>query len=141
MRTTRPCGWCGRATTTAGSDVCPNCVTIDRHATDVPPWTDGLYGGNWVNDGGIQRWVPWETETPETPPVLDLIACPTCRATVTETCRTKLGHRTSDHSTRLLSRRCECGREAPRGCRWCGRCRAERDRAKKRVKRETEVAA
>ena len=53
------CAWCGRrAAITNG--VCPNCVIIDRHAHDESPWQDGLYGGAWVNDRGVQRWVPWE---------------------------------------------------------------------------------
>lgn len=48
----------------------------------------------------------------------DLIACPLCRATLTEPCRTPGGNWTT-HPVRLVSRRCPCGNPPASGSSFC----------------------
>ncbi|NUR16688.1 MAG: hypothetical protein HOQ13_10295, partial [Dermatophilaceae bacterium] len=74
----------------------------DGCADDVP-----LTEGRWVRRGLVQVWV--ENPKPKRQVAAELIACPKCEATVTESCRTKNGHRTNDHLERLTPRLCECG--------------------------------
>jgi hypothetical protein len=101
--------------------------------------TDALVGGRWVSVRGIMRWVSSEADqAPEPRGITTLIACPMCRATLTERCRTKTGRPRWDHAVRLVSRRCECGDPAQAGKKACAACqvkarrRAEwRDRKRK----------
>jgi hypothetical protein len=100
----------------------------------------GLHGGRWVPVKGVLRWQPSDADTaPTARDITTLIACPLCRATLTEHCRTSSGrNRWPHHSVRLVSRRCECGEVAQAGKKVCEVCqtkarrRAEwRDRKRK----------
>lgn len=53
-----------------------------------------------------------------------LIACITCRATVLQSCRTKSGHTTTPHDTRVAPRLCRCGALLKRRERYCRPCSA-----------------
>lgn len=84
--------------------------------------------GRWVQRGLVKVW----EATPS--PALDvaqLIACPTCRARVTQSCRSSGGHPRAPHSTRLVSRRCACGSLLERKKSVCTFCRHENDQASK----------
>lgn len=61
-----------------------------------------------------------------------LIACVTCRATVTQTCRTRTGHTREPHDTRVAPRLCACGAVPPTGHVMCAPCAAESIRVSKR---------
>lgn len=51
---------------------------------------------------------------------LSLIACPACRATLAEPCRTATGKAREAHSCRLLVRRCgQCGGLPEKGSHYC----------------------
>lgn len=99
---------------------------------------DALTDGRWVTHRGIQRWEPNTPvqlhAVPDLPPN-ERVACPTCGATVTQTCVTRQGHRTKDHPTRELPRCCPCGGELGWKKRVCGDCRDERKRQQKRAHR------
>ena len=91
-----------------------------------------LTDGRWVRRGLTLMWVA--DPKPERQVPRELIACPKCRATVTESCRTKNGHRTSDHLERLAPRLCACGHPPKQSSRYCERCARD---AAARVKRES----
>lgn len=61
-----------------------------------------------------------------------LIACPACRAKVTETCRTSSGHTRTPHDCRLAPRLCICGAVLAGHRRYCDFCRDEVNRINKR---------
>lgn len=58
-----------------------------------------------------------------------LIACPTCHAKVTESCRSQTGHRTTPHGSRLVPRLCVCGSLLAPRRRYCNGCRDRIDAA------------
>lgn len=105
--------------------------------------------GQWVTRrGGVKVFV----ETPERPRTLDLtrlIACPTCHAKVTETCRTSGGNPTAPHGSRLAPRLCPCGALLEPKKQLCEHCRVEsrrlswrlREQRRKTSQRRREVAA
>ena len=78
--------------------------------------------GPWVQRGGIKVFVETAAE-PKRYDLGQLIACPTCRAKVTETCRTKNGRRTTPHGSRLAPRLCPCGSLLGWKRRLCDSCR------------------
>jgi hypothetical protein len=93
---------------------------------------DVTLGGVWVvRKGGVRRFVPADQLPPAVqPPVktydlTKLIACPTCRATVTQTCKTRSGHTTTPHGSRLAPRLCACGLIPDPGHTLCRFCAAE----------------
>jgi len=77
----------------------------------------------------VLRLVP---ELPTLPPLAELIACPTCHAKVTETCRTKSGHTTTPHHSRLAPRLCPCGELPISNGAYCRPCGFESIRVSKR---------
>lgn len=90
----------------------------------------------WIQRGPIKVAV----EVPDEPPpvaapepeprrIHDLIACPTCHARVDETCRTRSGHTTTPHSSRLAPRLCPCGSQLAARRRYCDPCRDRIDQA------------
>lgn len=54
-----------------------------------------------------------------------LIACPTCGASVNQQCRTTGGHPAASHKARLAPRLCECGARVPANKTMCIPCRDE----------------
>jgi hypothetical protein len=79
--------------------------------------------GQWVQRGMVLRFIP--APPPEPRRVADLIACPLCRATLSEPCRTAAGNWTT-HDVRLVSRRCPCGNRPREGSHFCtDECRRE----------------
>lgn len=136
------CARCSRWTP-AQSGVCRSCER--EIAGDV----DTLTGGHWApNSRGVQVWVrddpaPVYIE-PQRPVALDqMIACPTCHAKVTQTCRTKTGNRTHDHGSRIVPRMCPCGEPIDGRASYCAECRHANDlaskarwRARKRLERD-----
>lgn len=105
-----------------------------------------LTEGRWVVRGGIAHW----SDAPEVAEVRDLkakpkrrrldvgtlIACPRCRAKVTETCKTTGGNPTAEHAERLVSRRCPCGERVAWKKQLCEPCRAS---ARKQTYRLREI--
>lgn len=61
--------------------------------------------------------------SPAPRPVHELIACPTCRARVDESCRTPAGNVREPHTTRLVARTCPCGASLAPRKQLCERCR------------------
>lgn len=120
------CHICRRKTKAAG-DLCGRCKV------EVP-----LTGGAWVPTGrGTVVWEPDKVRRERQPPrppidLTDLIACPTCRAKVTESCRTPSGHTTTPHGSRLAPRLCLCGELLTWRRRLCDPCAAKALRASKR---------
>lgn len=102
---------------------------------------DGLEGGQWVlGRHGVWRWEFNQIRTdlyavPDLPRVEGVIACPTCHVTVTETCRTREGHRTRSHPAREIPRQCPCGKTLQPQRRLCEQCRIESKRAHARRRR------
>lgn len=87
----------------------------------------------WVPRAGVL--VAVQTEPPPPPPLVDvhqLIACPTCRARVDETCKSATGHRTTPHASRLAPRLCPCGASLAPRRRLCDPCAAKALRVSKR---------
>lgn len=80
----------------------------------------------WVTVDGIKVARPQLRAAPEEPAVDydKLIACPTCHARATQSCRTRSGHTCSDHDTRLIRRRCRCGEHVKAKARYCDSCGA-----------------
>lgn len=65
----------------------------------------------------MRSWLP--------PKLQRLIVCPVCRATLVEPCRTVTGRARHPHPTRILGRRCPCGRTPMSGSHYCSpECRA-----------------
>lgn len=101
---------------------------------------DALTGGNWEKRGLTWIWVPappprLELAVPVRTSLRDvtgLIACPTCHAKVDQTCRTKNGHTTTPHMSRLTPRLCKCGALLRSKARYCPPCRREVNLANKR---------
>jgi hypothetical protein len=108
-----------------------------------------LEDGEWRVVHGVLRWVdvppPVVTErqvraklravkAAEFDPTL--IACPTCRATVTQKCHTAGGNVTAPHADRLVSCRCLCGDLLESRKQYCEQCRA---RARKDTYRRREI--
>jgi hypothetical protein len=93
---------------------------------------DVLEDGAWIKRGHIVVWVP-AAPPPRKVDLSTLVACPTCRARVVQSCRTKSGHTTAAHANRLVQRRCGCGRDLPGQRRYCDECRDERNRMSKRA--------
>lgn len=85
---------------------------------------DGLTEGRWVRDGLTMRWVGVVPPEPDPEPAPGTFkACPTCHARVAQTCRTKSGHTTTPHLSRLAPRLCICGELLARRARYCQPCR------------------
>lgn len=95
---------------------------------------DALTDGAWRPVGGIMRWFPALAVVAELRKVNvhDLIACPTCRCRVDETCRTEKGARRRDHDGRLAPRLCACGELVEPKHQLCETCRVESIRVAKR---------
>lgn len=75
-----------------------------------------------------------------------LIACPTCQATIDQSCRDVDGVWTSNHPARVVRRRCHCGSDAGEGSTYCGPCsdNAKRESwraSKRRARARREEAA
>lgn len=95
----------------------------------------------WAERKGVWTLVSqgvWVERTIERAPVdlSKLIACPTCRATVVQSCRvvsgkTK-GRRREHHKLRLTPRLCRCGDTLAPQCQLCEACRVECLRESKR---------
>lgn len=122
----RPCDTC-HTKTTAASGTCPPC---QRAASAKPDDSHALAGGRWVTVGLTQRYVLDDPEPIEPEPVIPVrelppsaIACPTCKATVTETCRSATGQRSKDHAARWVKRQCPCGEPVGKGQTACDACR------------------
>lgn len=83
-----------------------------------------LTGGSWQPSGAVMRWVADDpyADAPELDMRL-LVACPTCRAAVDQTCRTRSGHTTTPHGSRLAPRLCRCGAQLGWHRRMCDPCR------------------
>ncbi len=111
--------------------------------------TLALIDGEWTGSL-VRRWTPG-SELPPTPAELAtlrplrrkqggnysrLLACPTCHARLTETCRTTGGNPTADHAERLVSRRCPCGAPVAAKKRYCEPCRLA---ARRRTYRDREI--
>lgn len=80
--------------------------------------------------------VPVPAERPAPRPIADLIACPLCRATLVEPCRTPAGNWIV-HEVRLVSRRCPCGGLPREGSHFCGeQCRADARASTYRVREQ-----
>jgi hypothetical protein len=102
-----------------------------------------LTRGSWQRDGLVMRWVPNPTKPVRRELDLStLIACPSCHAKVTESCKTKSGHTTFRHTSRLVGRLCKCGSSLPGQRRMCDECRDEANRMNKRAwaQRQKEAA-
>lgn len=106
-----------------------------------------LTHGRWTLHGSILTWTPddpteWLRAT-ERRPIDRLIACPACRANVTQPCRTKTGHTRTAHACRLAPRLCPCGSVLAAQRRLCDGCRDDSRRASKRdyLRRRRAVAA
>lgn len=94
----------------------------------------------------IRVWVPEPFTPPTSAPKADvhqLIACPKCHARADQTCRTKNGERTKNHTERLIPRLCRCGASLEQWRKLCDECRNEaaRESQRGRRKRAREVAA
>src|SRR5687768_16295317 len=88
------------------------------------PSESKLTGGRWVLVKGVQRWVP-DTLT-LVPKPTELIACLTCRATLTERCTTASGGRAvAPHDGRLVLFRCACGGVLKKQAHMCEECRVQ----------------
>lgn len=88
--------------------------------------------GQWAKKGLVRVWVPNDEPERDTRTWLaDLIACPTCHAKVTETCRTRSGHTTTPHGSRLAPRLCLCGSLLAPQRRLCDPCRKSAIQASK----------
>lgn len=107
--------------------------------------TTALTDGRWVRRGPVLVWddtpLPDEVTAirppaPKAATLPPLIACPTCHATVTQTCRTAGGNPTADHADRLVTRRCPCGALLEPRKQWCEPCRAA---ARRRTYRDREI--
>ena len=86
---------------------------------------DVLTVGHWENTrGGVWRWVPGPTPLVAPKPIpTNLVACPYCRAKVSQSCKSSGGNSVAPHSVRLAARLCPCGDiPAPRR-RYCEPCR------------------
>ena len=92
-RPSTTCEWCHRECRSPRR-VCEQCVGIATYPDHAPRQDDALTGGEWRLDPR-RRVLVWIQTEPDPDPITHLIACPTCRAGVTETCRTRNGHRTS----------------------------------------------
>jgi len=90
---------------------------------------DGLEGGRWVLGAG--RVLRWEFSAAVINTTL-LLACPTCHAKVSETCRTRSAHTTTPHDSRLAPRLCQCGAAMRSRARYCDLCRVAANRRSKR---------
>lgn len=98
-----------------------------------------LVGGAWQPDRTtVLRWTP---EDAPNPPMRDdvhlLIACPTCRAKVDETCKAQgradgTRARSIPHRGRLAPRLCRCGSRLAWKRQLCDACRVVVNRANKR---------
>lgn len=90
--------------------------------------------GRWVQRGLVKVW----DDSPPPPKyrLSDLIACPTCRATVTQSCRVvkgaSKGKPKGDHVLRLVKRQCVCGNRLQPRRQLCDECAAAETRASKR---------
>ena len=101
--------------------------------------------GEWrPAPNGILRWVP----EPKPVRVKDdpaAIACPKCRARADQTCRTKKGHKTTDHAARIIPRCCPCGTPVGYKKQRCDACLVHVQRiglgTRRRLKAEAEWAA
>ena len=111
-------------------------------APDISP--DVLTDGHWEAVRGIQRWVGDPGSEPRqtaSTPFDQLIACPTCRARVDQSCRTAAGHTTTPHGNRLIQRCCPCGAKVAGRRRLCDPCHAEAKRQSNRIWRQRRQAA
>lgn len=109
-------------------------MNLTREA-DSP--TDISKRGHWKVHRGIQVWVPdvvvmhpseWRALEEANPEKLSgMVACQ-CGALATERCRSATGQAVKEHSFRVLSRRCQCGAEAPPRRQTCDSCRDKRRR-------------
>ena len=123
-RPARERGFCDSCTSARVLDADGLCSTCSEEV----PLTDG----KWVRRGLTMVWV--ENPKPVRQVPRELLACPKSLATVTESCRTKNGHRTPDHRERLAPRLCACGHQPKPSSRYCDRCARD---AAARVKRES----
>lgn len=103
--------------------------------------TDALEHGEWRTIDGIQRWTPTAASLTRTLAGLrfvDLIACPTCRARIAQSCKTKAGNPREPHVTRLVPRRCPCGARLAARKTYCEDCRRKARKAtyKRRERRQ-----
>ena len=111
---------------------------MSTYAHDISP--DVLSAGQWVLDPKtrVMRWVERVPELPAEPTpevkraAAELIACPTCHAKTAQTCRTRSGHTTTPHMSRLTLRLCQCGAALNAKQRYCPPCRYEVNLANKR---------
>jgi hypothetical protein len=101
--------------------------------TTATPDDLALTGGRWVTVRGVQRWraEPVMLLALRLVPDPDAIAC-RCGAKVTETCRTRNGHRTRSHDYRVIPQACQCGAELGWKRRLCDDCRAARAQQQRR---------
>lgn len=83
---------------------------------------DVLVDGSWQPERGVLRWVPGE---PPPPNLRLLVACPFCRAAVSQTCRSTGGHPVAPHTVRLAPRLCACGELLGYRKQLCEFCRLE----------------
>lgn len=121
VRTVTRCA-CGRRTESR-TGTCIAC-----HNPTIPDAEAALTGGQWVPIGGIMRWCAGEEPAAEVAARFDfstLIACPTCAAKVTQSCRTTSGYPAKAHRARITSRRCPCGARAPSNAILCEPCRLQ----------------
>lgn len=76
-----------------------------------------------ASTASVSSLVPKPDKPAKALDVSQLIACPTCRAKVTESCRTRSGHTTKPHGSRLAPRLCPCGSLLAPRRRYCDPCR------------------
>jgi hypothetical protein len=99
----------------------------------------GLAGGAWTHRaGGVRVFVEIEPELKpqKTYDLTKLVACLTCGATVTQSCRVvkgkTRGRRRAPHEGRLAPKLCVCGGLIPTRAQLCHFCAVESIKASKR---------
>lgn len=107
-----------------------------------------LPAGRWIPKGGILIFKAAPEPIRELPAdpseasISQLIACPVCRATVTQRCRTRNGFSTSPHAVRATPRLCACGSLPEPWASYCTRCaKAKRRASEWASKQRRKVAA
>lgn len=105
-------------------------------APHLPESPSVLAGGSWQpGRWGVQVWIPHTTsEVVARGGTGWMIACPTCRAKVNQTCTTISGHTRNMHKSRLAPRLCDCGELLAWKRRLCDNCREAATRESKRIR-------